>query len=176
MTRRPNTHGSTRARPKPTSKPGGAKPSRSAGRRPVSAEVKLDDPRPPRQITVRTLVLAIVLLMAFVLITPTLRAYIRQQEEIRELSAQLREAQETSEELDDAIRRWNSDEYVRSQARDRLGFVMPGETPYRVLDPETVVGDEPEPEAEIVSSIVVGTGPWYVDVWESVLVAGEMEP
>lgn len=124
----------------------------------------------------RTLVLAVVLLMAFVLITPTLRAYVRQQEELRELKADLAMAQEEASQLDNAIRRWNNDEFIRSQARERFGFVMPGETPFRVLDPETVLGEEPELETDLVASIPDSLGPWYLDVWESVHVAGEMEP
>lgn len=114
--------------------------------------------------------------MAFVLITPTLRAYVRQQEELRDLTAELAQAQEESTRLEDAIRRWNNDEFIRAQARERFGFVMRGETPYRVLDPETILGEEPELESDLVASIPVGGGPWYLDVWESVRVAGEMEP
>jgi len=179
VSRRPATRvtppGAARARPKPTSKPGGAKPPANR-KRPATPEVERENPRPPRQITVRTLVLAVVLLMAFVLITPTLRAYVRQQEELRELNTELAQAQEESEQLDAAIRRWNNDEFIRSQARERFGFVMPGETPYRVLDPETILGEEPELESDLVASIPLGEGPWYLDVWESVQVAGEMEP
>jgi len=179
VSRRPATRitpsGAARGRPKPTSKPGGAKPPASR-KRPATPEVERENPRPPRQITVRTLVLAVVLLMAFVLITPTLRAYVRQQEELRELNTELAQAREESENLEAAIRRWNNDEFIRSQARERFGFVMPGETPYRVLDPETILGEEPELESDLVASIPLGDGPWYLDVWESVQVAGEMEP
>lgn len=173
--------GGARARHKPTSvprgptKPRGAKPP--AGRtRTAASEVQREEPRPPRQITVRTLVLAVVLLMAFVLITPTLRAYVRQQEELRELNTELAAAHEETEELEVSLRRWNNEEYIRSQARERFGFVMPGESPYRVLDPETVLGEEPELESDLVTSIPIGEGPWYLDVWESVQVAGELEP
>lgn len=37
---------------------------------------------------------------------------------------------------------------MQAQARDRLGYVMPGETPYVVVDPETVTGGESPAEAE----------------------------
>src|SRR5699024_966088 len=93
-------NGAARVSSKPTSKPGGAtKPSAAHVRAPAS-KVERDDGKPPRQITVRTLVLAVVLLMAFVLVTPTLRAYVRQQEELRELKTELTEAQEESEKLE----------------------------------------------------------------------------
>lgn len=144
-------------------------------RKRTPAPAREEEP-PPKQITVRTLVLAIVFLMAFVLITPTLRGYVRQQEELRELNAELAAAQEESDNLDAAVRRWNNDEFIKSQARERFGFVMPGETSYRLLDPETVMGEEPELESDLVTSLPTGVGPWYLDVWESVQVAGEMEP
>lgn len=178
VTRRPPTRSTTsgayRARPKPSTKPRGTQPS---GRpRSTSRPVEHVDSNPPRQISVRTLILAVVLLVAFVLITPTLRAYVHQQEEMRELNAELAQAQETSQELQAQVRRWDDEEFIRSQARERFGFVMPGETRYRVIDPETVAGEEPELESDLVASIPVGSGPWYVDVWESVNIAGEMEP
>lgn len=166
--------GAARARPKPASRPGGAKPSEPK-RRSTPARVDREENRAPRQITVRTLVFAIVILMAFVLITPTLRAYVRQQEELRELNTELAAAQEEARDLEAAVRRWNNDEFIRSQARERFGFVLPGEISYRVVDPETILGEEAELEADLVAAIPVGSGPWYMDVWESIRVAGEME-
>lgn len=178
VTRRPParrpTVGSSRHRSKPSSKPGGAKPGvRNKGE---AHEVEHTDTNPPRQITVRTLILGVVLLMAFVLITPTLRAYVRQQEDMRELNAELSQAQQESEELQAQMRRWDDDEFIKAQARERFGFVMPGEKPYRVIDPDAVVEEELELESDLVTSIPVGSGPWYVDVWESVNIAGELEP
>lgn len=179
VSRRPSPAGAlsggNRARPKPASRPGGAKPS-APKKRTGPAPVDREEPQAPRQITVRTLVLAIVVLMAFVLVTPTLRAYVRQQEELREVSAELAAAEEEARELKAEVRRWNNDEFIRSQARARFGFVLPGETPYRVLDPETILGEEPELQSDLVTAIPVGSGPWYLDVWESIRVAGEMEP
>ena len=62
------------------------------------------------------------------------------------------------------------------EARERLAFVLPGETAFRVVDPETV----PDPAAPTVD--VTGSGPalvaagtttpWYATIWESVQVAG----
>ena len=38
------------------------------------------------------------------------------------------------------IERWNDDSYVATQARERLGFVFPGEKAVRVQHPEAVTG------------------------------------
>src|SRR5699024_1701893 len=130
-----------------------------------------------RQITVRTLVLAVVVLLAFMLVAPTLGAYVRQQEQHRELRADLEAAQDRSDELQAAVDRWHDEDYVRNQARDRLGFVMPGETPYRVLQPGPITGESSpeEPEEGTTGPVPPGpSGPWYLIVRGSAQVAGDM--
>lgn len=168
-----------RARSKPVAKPAGTKPGAGRERRRAGDAVGAEhaQEREPRQITVRTLVLAVVVLMAFALVAPTLAAYVRQQEQHRDLRADLDAAQDRADELQAAVDRWHDDDYVRNQARDRLGFVMPGETPYRVLDPETITGEPApeEPEEGLTGPVPLGpSGPWYLIVKDSAQVAGEM--
>lgn len=43
-------------------------------------------------------------------------------------------------ELENDIARWDDKAYVTAQARDRLGFVFPGEQAIRVEHPEAVTG------------------------------------
>lgn len=45
-------------------------------------------------------------------------------------------------ELENDIARWDDKAYVTAQARDRLGFVFPGEQAIRVEHPEAVTGQE----------------------------------
>ncbi|WP_101621578.1 FtsB family cell division protein [Bifidobacterium parmae] len=45
------------------------------------------------------------------------------------------------QELENDISRWDDKNYVAAQARERLGFVFPGETPVRVQNPQAVTGD-----------------------------------
>src|SRR5690606_10167358 len=74
--------------------------------------------------------------------------------------------------------RWSDEAYVAARARERLSFVMPGETAYRVIDPETVT--EPpavEDEGPLAGpALPAGSAlqPWYTTVWESVRIAGEV--
>ena len=44
------------------------------------------------------------------------------------------------QDLENDIERWNDDSYVATQARERLGFVFPGEKAVRVQHPEAVTG------------------------------------
>jgi cell division protein FtsL len=124
--------------------------------------------------SVRALVFALVLVMAFVLVYPTLNSYLRQQSQLAELNAQVAAARERNEDLQADVDRWSDPAYVAAQARERLSFVLPGETPYRVVDPETVP-DAPEPIDAPASGLDAGsTQPWYGSVWESVEVAGAL--
>ena len=53
-------------------------------------------------------------------------------------------------ELENDIARWDDKAYVTAQARDRLGFVFPGEQAIRVEHPEAVTGkSEPKKRDDI---------------------------
>ena len=130
----------------------------------------------PRMFSVRALVLFVVGLLAFVLLFPTVRAYLAQRADNDRLVQHVAEARTQNEDLTAELNRWTDDAYVAAQARERLAFVLPGETAFRVVDPETV----PDPAAPTVD--VTGSGPalvaagtttpWYATIWESVQVAG----
>lgn len=113
------------------------------------------------------------MLVAFIVLAPTLRHAVEQQEQLRRIDAEVAAAEERNIALEEQIRRWDDDDYVKAQARDRLGFVMPGERTYRVIDPETVVGEEPDVDDLDDVLPVVDDAPWYLRVWDSVEVAGE---
>lgn len=131
----------------------------------------------------RALVLSIVLLAGFTLLFPTVRAYLTQRAQIEELHASVLTAEQEEERLQAELDRWGDDAYVAAQARERLGYVRPGETAYRVVDPEVVV-ETPvvegtaTPDGSVQGpTLPVGgaVAPWYTTVWESVRIAGEAE-
>jgi cell division protein FtsB len=135
--------------------------------------------RVPRMFTVRAMVLFVVLLLAFVLLFPTVRAYLAQEAENRELAQEVADARLRTDELGAELERWDDEAYVVAQARERLAFVRPGETAYRVVDPEIV----PDPTEPVVPPAGSGpalaptgtTTPWYTTIWESARVAGEAD-
>lgn len=152
---------------------GGA--ARSGSDRRVRRALAFGDGQSRPAISLRALALFVVILVAFVIVAPTLRYAVAQQEELRSLNADVAEARERNAELRRQIELWQNPEYVEAQARDRLGYVMPGETPYVVVDPETVTGGESPAEeqaAERQAERAAAT-PWYLRTWESVQVAGE---
>ena len=134
------------------------------------------EPRPT--VSLRALILSLVALVAFAVLAPTLRYAVAQQEELRALNARVADAQVRKDELEHQLERWQDPAYVQAQARDRLGYVMPGETPYVVVDPETVTGGESPAEAEAAerAAAVASATPWYLRMWDSVQVAGYAGP
>lgn len=120
--------------------------------------------------------LGVVVLIAFSLVFPTVQAWLGQRADLEALAAEVAEAEQTERDLRSELDRWGDPAYVQAQARERLSYVMPGETSYRVIDPEVVVEPEPELEDGPVAGPAVpsgaGVAPWYATVWDSVQVAG----
>lgn len=117
-------------------------------------------------------------MLAFVMLFPTVRAYFSQAAHLEALRNEVTAATETNAELEYQRRRWADDTYVASQARERLAFVYPGETAYRVLDPETVEAavnpDTGKPESEGTVDVGFADTPWYTTIWNSFAVAGDV--
>lgn len=125
----------------------------------------------------RALVLAVVLLVGFTMLFPTLRAYLAQRAELDALAREVAAAEKQEEDLEAERARWDDPAYVEAQARDRLNYVHPDETSYRVIDPEVVVEvplevATPGPVAGPALPSDGGVAPWYATVWESVQLAG----
>lgn len=110
---------------------------------------------------------AVILVLAFVALsvaTP-LRNYFQQRAELAEVNAtierQLAERDDLNEELD----RYNSEAYVREQARTRLGVVEPGESAFRLMDPRIDTSSPTDPGMEQDDT---EPDPWYTQLWGSV--------
>ena len=164
----------------PASRPAAA---RTAGRpgpgragTPSGAVPRAASPRLPlpRMFTVRAIVFSLVLLLAFVLVYPTLASYLATRTEVEQLRAARDAAQAENADLEAELKRWDDDAYIVAQARERLSFVMPGETAFVVVDPETVPATGVE-EGPVRTAADGATRPWYATVWESVQIAGELE-
>lgn len=165
----------SRGVPRATSRPGATRPGNRAPSTPPRGTARAERARvePPRLFSVRAIVLGCVLVLAFVLVYPTLHTYLRQEADLRELRSQVAAARERNDDLQAELERWDDPAFVTAQARERLSYVLPGEKAYRVVDPETVevpttqVVDEDTPVARTQAQ-----QPWYASVWDSLVVAG----
>ncbi|WP_152192384.1 FtsB family cell division protein [Georgenia satyanarayanai] len=170
------------ARPAAPSRPTG--PSRATGSsRPSpaapaarSAQQDPGEEATSPTITLRGLGLFVVVLVAFIVLAPTLRHAVEQQEQLRQLSADIVTAEKRNSALELELEQWQDETFVQAQARDRLGYVMPGEQTFRVVDPETVLGEDAEAEPEDSGVPGMADAPWYLALWESVSMAGQAVP
>lgn len=132
------------------------------------------DPEPVRQhrpaggATWRLVVLVVAVLGVAILLAQSLRIYFQQAQEIAEVRAEIAKAESEIAEQRDELERWQDPEYVRSQARTRLGWVMPGEVGYRVVGPD---GEPIDGSERLGDEEDEPTGPWHERMWRSVQVA-----
>lgn len=82
----------------------------------------------------RILTLLVVAATVFLVIFSPLRSWMQQQEEARQLAQRVAEAKATNQRLEDEIKRYEDPEYIAQEARERLGYVKPGEVTYVVVD------------------------------------------
>ena len=76
----------------------------------------------------------------------SLRAYLEQRGHINDLKTQIAEHEANIDSLESEKDRWEDPAYVAKQARERLGYVMPGEKTYLVLGED---GEPLEPASQL---------------------------
>lgn len=128
-----------------------------------------------RGLTTRAAVLGLVVCALLVSAALPLREYLSQRGQIA--AARAKQAQERArvKALEAHLQQLNDPAYVKAQARSRLHFVLPGETPYVLLTPS------PAPTHASTSALTGATvagpeAPWYSQLWASVLVADKASP
>ena len=68
------------------------------------------------------------------------------------------------QELENDIARWDDKAYVAAQARERLGFVFPGEQVVHVLHPEAVTGKTESGDTSGAGGSDKKALPWYSEL------------
>jgi len=128
--------------------------------------------RPPviRPVTILSGVLVVVVL----LLAPYLRPWVDQRSQIDDGRDQVETLQHQVDALSAELRRWDDPAYVRAQARQRLNFVMPGESGYVLLNDTAQPAVRPDPRS--VTAALPSDGDsrvWYTKVWDSIRIAGD---
>jgi len=70
------------------------------------------------------------------LISSDVQAFLNQRRQIAEMEVSIQQAEQAVEDMQAERDRWQDPVYIRSQARDRLYYVLPGEVSYLVMDTE----------------------------------------
>jgi cell division protein FtsB len=127
-------------------------------------------------LTTRAIALVVVLLILTISYASSLRIYFAQAHEIASSKAEIAQRQQRIATLQGGLARWNDPEYVRTQARARLGWVVPGETGYQVVDAD---GNPLGGGAAIGSAGSTTDEPqdaWWAKLWGSVEAADQPAP
>lgn len=83
-----------------------------------------------------------IVLVAAIQLVSTFNSYANDLAHLNSLKRQEAALIAQKKDLENDIDRWNDKSYVAAQARERLGFVFPGEQSVHVLNPEAVTGKE----------------------------------
>jgi len=127
-----------------------------------------------RGLTTRAAVLGLVVCALVVSAALPLREFLAQRGQIATAQAKNEQQQQRVEALEQQLARLKDPAYVKSQARERLHFVMPGEIAYVVIRPSAA--PVPAGSAALTGAAASGPeAPWYSQVWASVRVA-DKEP
>jgi len=78
----------------------------------------------------------LVIILGTYLISPDVQSYLNQRREIVEMEQSIQTAKDAVVDMQAERDRWQDPVYIRSQARDRLYYVLPGEVSYLVMDSE----------------------------------------
>jgi cell division protein FtsB len=120
----------------------------------------------PKAFTGRATVLIVVLVALALAYTYPVRVYLAQESQIAQMQADQAAQQARIKGLTEEVEKWKDEEYVRTQARDRLFYVRPGEVPLLVLnDPAGAARDAGK------SAAAETQNRWYDTLWGSVAAA-----
>lgn len=139
---------------------------------PLAPEETLDQPQPAAAhvFSLSSLLVVAVLAMILMTLAAPLTKYLEQSKELSATQANIAQLKAEQEELKAQISWWKDDNYVKQQARSRLFYVNPGETPYLVVgvDATSSMADDTSAAAKIAPQ-----ESWTSKLWGSLQLAAE---
>src|ERR1700761_7899329 len=117
-----------------------------------------------------TIMMLILLILAVIVLAPSLKLLIEQRNQIAALQHSVDEQKKQVKTLKGQVARWDDPAYIEAQARNRLLFVFPGEYSYLVI-PESGTTDVSK-SAPISKHIQTTQIDWVKALTSSILTAG----
>ena len=135
----------------------------------------------------RSATILVMIVIGVLTIAPTVQTFFSYRQQISDMAQQVQRAKDAVARMEVERQRWDDPVYVRSQARQRLYYVMPGEVSYLVMDANSVntsdttgtVGEmlsDKRNTSVISSSIRTTADNWVDDIVGSVIRAGIEQP
>jgi cell division protein FtsB len=122
-----------------------------------------------RRTSNRLLALSAILFFLALTIAPPVKHYFTQRAQISALKSQLSADTVALQKAREDLLLWQDPEYIKTQARERLHFVLPGERQYIVTDNSTT--DSNNGSTKIASALTDGQ-PWYARLIASISETG----
>ena len=113
----------------------------------------------------RAAILASVICVLTLTIAGPVRTYFAQRTEMKQLVASESALRQQITDLEQQKGKLGDPAFIAAQARERLGFVMPGEIPYQVqLPPGAALPADPGAQQKAAPS----GDPWYTSLWHTI--------
>jgi cell division protein DivIC len=113
----------------------------------------------------RAAILASVICVLTLTIAGPVRTYFGQRTEMNQLAASEKALRAQISELEGKKTKLADPAYIAAQARERLGFVKPGDIPYQVQLPP---GQQPQASTGPQTQALESTDPWYTALWHTI--------
>jgi len=104
-------------------------------------------------VSTRLVVVLTVAAILAVMLVPSVYQWWQQENELAQIKAQVAEQQRKNADMQRQLDLWSDPDYISTQARERLGYVRPGETQYTVVDPG------PQYQDSAMAAAATPTGP-----------------
>ena len=117
----------------------------------------------------RALALWTIFFILALAIAPPVKHYFTQRAQISALNSQLAADNKALDAARQELLLWQDPEYIKSQARERLHFVLPGERQYIVTENGTASNTD---EGTKVANSLTDGQPWYSRLIASITEAG----
>lgn len=147
----PSVRTTARVRPEREAPRSRAQAAESAAKRPTSVSFG------GIEISMRILGLVLLGALLAMLLVPSFMQLWSQERELAAIKAKVQQTQADNDAKRQQLELWSNPQYIASQARERLGYVKPGETQYSVLDP----GKDYQDQAQVAAAREAGPArPW----------------
>ena len=121
----------------------------------------------------RAAVLAAVVCVLTLTIAGPVRTYFAQRTEMNQLAASEASLRRQIADLEQRKAKLGDPAYIAAQARERLGFVKPGDIPFQVqLPPTAAVSPQPGSQTTKPAS----NEPWYTALWHTIADSPHLPP
>lgn len=120
----------------------------------------------------RAAVLAAVICVLTLTIAGPVRTYFAQRTEMNQLAASEAALRRQIADLEQKKVKLGDPAYIAAQARERLGFVKPGDIPFQVQLPPSAATPQPGSDTAKPAS----GDPWYTALWHTIADAPHLPP